>query len=153
MKDIIGYEGKYAVDQQGNVYSHNYRNTGKMKILKGCISKYGYKNILLTKNGKSKMVKAHRLVAQAYLSDYSEDLQVDHIDGDKVNNNLSNLRMVTNQQNCFNTRAKGYSWNKEKQKWQARIVLNGKYIHLGYYDSEDEAREAYLSAKERLHII
>jgi hypothetical protein len=68
-------------------------------------------------------------------------------------NNIENLRVVTNQENSFNTNAKGYYWNKQKQKWHARIMVNCKYKHLGYFDLEEDARQAYLEAKEIYHII
>jgi hypothetical protein len=61
---------------------------------------------------------------------------------------------VTNQQNHFNeTKAKGYCWHKPAKKWMAYIRLNGKGKNLGYYDTEDEARQAYLDAKKIYHII
>jgi len=151
MKDIIGYEGKYAVDEDGDVWSKNYRRTGKMKKLKPGINSTGYPNVVLSKDGKKKGKLVHRLVAQAYLPDFCEELQVDHIDRDKLNNNLSNLRMVTNQQNAFNTNAKGYSWYKPTQKWVAHIMKDYKLYNLGYFLKEEDARQAYLDAKEIYH--
>ena len=69
---------------------------------------------------------------------------IDHRDGCRINNCLSNLRVVTNQQNQWNrTNAKGYYWNKQHQKYQAQIHLNNKPIHLGYFLTEEEARTAY----------
>jgi hypothetical protein len=62
--------------------------------------------------------------------------------------------MVTSQQNNFNrSEAKGYYWNKKNKKWKAYIFLNGKLHHLGYFVNEDDARQAYLDAKEKMHII
>ena len=154
MKDIVGYEGKYTVDSQGTVWSMNYRRTGKIKALKRLKESQGYFQVGLSKNSKLKKHLIHRLVAQAYLDDYSEDLQVDHIDRDKTNNCLSNLRMVTRQQNGFNrSNTKGYSWHKQTKKWQAYIILNGKMHYLGLFVNEHDARQAYLDAKEKMHII
>jgi len=79
---------------------------------------------------------------------------IDHIDGNKTNNKIENLRDITNQQNGFNrTTAKGYSWHKQKQKYISRIRLNGRNIYLGYFTTESEGRDAYLKAKEKYHII
>ena len=155
MKDIIGYEDKYAVDEQGNVYSKNYRRSGKTKKMTTGPDGTGYPQVNLCKDGKRNHCKVHRLIAQAYLSDYSEELQVDHIDKDKTNNNLSNLRMVTNQQNQFNSKAKGYHRRKDLtiKPWSAQIKKDGKQHHLGYFATEEDARQAYLTAKETMHVI
>ena len=79
---------------------------------------------------------------------------VDHINGDGRDNRRANLRIVTNQQNSWNqTKAKGYYWSPSKNKWCATIHTNGKTKNLGYYDSEVEARSAYLEAKKKYHTL
>ena len=85
--------------------------------------------------------------------DNSRENLIDHVDGVTTNNHISNLRNVTNQENQFNTKAKGYTLNKVTGNYQAYIGLNGKVIYLGYYNTPDEAHEAYLNKKEKLHII
>jgi len=79
--------------------------------------------------------------------------QIDHINGDRENNRIINLREVTHQQNSFNQKAKGYYWDKNANKWHSYIRLNGKAIHLGLFNTEVEAKEAYLEAKKVYHII
>ena len=80
--------------------------------------------------------------------------QVDHIDGNKINNKIENLRDVTNQQNQFNrTTAKGYYFDKRTNKFKAAIQINQKVKHLGLFNTEQEARNAYLKAKETYHVI
>ena len=153
MKDIIGYEGLYAVDEDGNVWSKNYNRTGKLGKLKATTNRHGYCRVNLYKDKKGKEHRIHRLVAEAYLSDYSAELNVDHIDRDKLNNNLSNLRMVTTQQNAFNTKAKGCSWHKGKNKWRAYIRKDGKLNFLGYFVKEEDAHQAYLDAKKIYHTM
>ena len=149
MKDIAGYEGKYAVDENGSVWSYR-----KNDWLSPGLNGRGYYIVNLWKNKKQKTYYVHRLVAQTYLDNYSEDLQVDHINGCRINNNISNLRMVTCQQNHFNrTTAKGYSWDKNKEKWQAHIRIDYRLKHLGCFDTEAEARDAYLAAKKIFHVI
>jgi hypothetical protein len=76
---------------------------------------------------------------------------IDHIDQIKTDNRIDNLRSVTNQQNAFNNQAKGYVL--QNNKWRAYIHHNNKKIHLGYYKTEEEARQSYLLAKEKYHII
>lgn len=100
---------------------------------------------------------AHRLVAQAWLPDYSEDLQVDHIDGNRSNNHPSNLRMVSNSENQRgrvnfprgSCKYRGVSLFKPSGKYVARICLNRKIMHLGYFKKAIDAAKAYdAKAKE-----
>lgn len=99
-----------------------------------------------------KQCRVHRLIAMAFLGDYSEDLQVDHINGDKHDNKLTNLRMATPLENNRAYRAptkretsslfRGVSWNTKAGKWRA-AVRGRKPRHVGSYDSENEAALAY----------
>ena len=103
-----------------------------------------------------KRYKVHRIVGHCYLGLDITDKKalIDHINHDTLNNNVENLRIVSNQQNQFNlSNAKGYYWDKRANKWVATIGLNKKTINLGRYDTEEEAREAYLRAKKIYHII
>jgi hypothetical protein len=98
----------------------------------------------------------HRIVYFAHnpdwdINDCSKKNQIDHIDGDRTNNHISNLRVVTQAQNQQNTKRKGYTYNKREQKWKAYIKLNGKRKHLGYYDTEEEAKQARAEAVKKYH--
>ncbi len=77
---------------------------------------------------------------------------IDHIDGNKLNNRPENLRDVEQSTNLHNRICKGYSYNKITGKFHARIGYGGKKYSLGCYETEDEARRAYLKAKEVNHI-
>ena len=86
-----------------------------------------YKHIVV---GKKKIL-LHRLNYYAHNQDWeifdsSKNNQIDHIDRNPSNNNISNLRVVTNQQNNFNVKCKGYSWCKIMEKWRARIKIQKK---------------------------
>lgn len=142
------YAGLYDIDTNGNVTN---LNTGR--ILKPVLNNTGYHHVVLSKDGVKKLHQVHRLIAEKYLSNFCTTLYVDHIDRCKTNNCLSNLRMVTPQQNNFNRSAKGYSWCEREQKYRAYIYLNGKKISLGYHELEADAAAAYAAAKEKLHII
>ena len=101
------------------------------------------------KSVATKTIRMHRIIMNP-----PDNMQVDHINGNRLDNRRCNLRIVTHQQNAFNrTSAKGYRWNKKDKKWVAYIGLNKKYIYLGNYNTEEEARQAYLKAKEELHKI
>ncbi len=79
---------------------------------------------------------------------------IDHINGITNDNRITNLRDVTQQKNCFNkSKAKGYYWNKREQKYQSGIMVDGKQKNLGCFNTESEARQAYLDAKKIYHKI
>jgi hypothetical protein len=81
-------------------------------------------------------------------------LQIDHINGEKDDNRWENLRLGPAQHNCWNRRSvAGYSWNKKDQKYKARIMVSGRAVSLGSYQTWAEARAAYLTAKDKLHAI
>lgn len=79
---------------------------------------------------------------------------LDHINGIKDDNRIINLRSVTHQENHWNqTTAKGYYWHKPSNKWVAQINYDSTVYNLGSYFNEVDARQAYLKAKEKYHII
>jgi len=86
--------------------------------------------------------------------------EVDHIDGNRFNNQRSNLRLATSSQNKCNrgprkdnkSGLKGVSWHRPLNKWTARIKIPyGKYLHLGLFGSKIEAAKAYNGAAEKYH--
>jgi len=148
-KLIDGYED-YFVSNLGRVKS---TKNNKIKYLKLILNGCGYYQVGLFQNGKSKSISVHRLIAEAFIDNLNNHPYVDHIDGNKLNNNLDNLRWVTHQENLFNTKAKGYCWDKKAKKWRSYIMISNKIRHLGYFDNEEDARQAYLDAKKIYHII
>jgi len=154
-KDIVDYEGMYQVSDQGRVKGLNRTDSrGRFreeKIMLSIKHSKGYRTIHLHKNGKCKTAKIHRLVAQAFLPNYTEDLQVDHINGARDCNILENLRMATNAENKSNMKKikgtssqfKGVIWHKRNKKWCSAIKRNGKVSHIGSFSSEEEAARAY----------
>ena len=76
--------------------------------------------------------------------------ELDHIDNNPLNNKISNLRIADRQlQNRNRGKSKGYIFDSSRNKWLARIFINRKAIYLGRYDTEEEARQAYLQGKEK----
>lgn len=102
-KDVLGYEGLYQVSNFGNVLSlKRYRPNGQI-IQKKDKSKRndgkGYYTVSLWKNNIEKNIYIHRLVIEAFVSKIPAKMEVNHIDGIKTNNNLSNLEIVTRSGN------------------------------------------------------
>ena len=124
---------------------------------KYCVNKEGYYNITIHHKKYKKSYLVHRLIYKFNnpewdIHDSSSDNEIDHIDNDKSNNNIENLRVVNhseNQQNIHST--KGYTWIKRDNKYRAQIKVNKKRYYLGLYETEEEAREAYLIGKEKYH--
>ena len=138
----------YGVDENGATYSIRYG-----KKLKGAINSGGYLQLFTYNDAKPKAYLVHRLVWNAFVGEIPAGFELDHIDRNPLNNALSNLRLVTHQQNCFNLSVKGYSWQPHSKKWRASILVNKKQKHLGYFKTEEEAHSAYLAAKEIYHVI
>jgi len=90
---------------------------------------------------------SHRLIMLAFVGE--SDKVVDHINRIKHDNRFENLRYVNPNENQWNRdcmdNAKGYSWNRNK--WIARIRINGKLKHLGMFENKQDAHQAYLKAK------
>lgn len=115
---IEGYDN-YLISDDGNVYSLNY---GRLTKLSPRVNKGGYLYVNLCKNGKYKSVRIHRLVAKHFLPDYDENLQVNHIDGNKMNNKLSNIEMVTQSGNLKHAVKMGLLVNpKGEEHWCAKL--------------------------------
>ena len=156
MIDCVYYNDEIRCYRDGRVERY-YRKKKYWKILKNIAnSKSGYNHIKIN----YKMFQRHRILAFCFLglenvigSNGVGDM-IDHIDRDKLNNAIYNLRITTNQGNQYNrSNCKGYSLDKASGKFDSRIFLNGKHIYLGRHATADEARQAYLDAKKIYHII
>lgn len=113
----------------------------------------GYRNIGMN----YRIYRAHRLMWFFVYGEWPGG--IDHINGDKLDNRISNLRKASHRQNqCNRSRQsnntsgfKGVSFHKGNNKWVARIGENGKRILLGYFDDRAEASAAYAAAAPRYH--
>lgn len=126
----------------------------------GHIRKDGYVMLSVGTSGKGgKLYYAHRVAWEMIYGEIPEGLEIDHIDRNPSNNRISNLRLVTSEGNSFNTGGwknasstfKGVYWCKEKLKWVAQFNCKDYRKHLGYFDSEDAAHLARLTAEEAYH--
>jgi hypothetical protein len=104
-----------------------------------------------------KFQKAHRIIFlyhHGYLPDF-----VDHIDGNKTNNKIENLRGATLSQNCMNQKistrntsgTKGVMWHKRDKKWFVQLRVNSKCHSFGYYEDKELAELVAIEATNKLH--
>ena len=99
--------------------------------------------------------RVHRLVF-LYFHGYMPE-QIDHIDGNRQNNRIENLREATSAQNNQNrmatgaTKIKGVCWHKQSSKWVASICINRKSVHLGSFENIEDAALVATKARQKLH--
>jgi hypothetical protein len=109
----------------------------------------GYPRARIRYQGRLYGIFVHR-IAWALAKGRWPPHEIDHWDHDPANTHLSNLREATPTENQHNRKSpRGYS--RKRNKWAARILLNRKTIHLGSFDTEEEAHQAYLRAKAQYH--
>ena len=148
-KKIEEYEN-YEISNMGNV-----RNTKTNRILKPRKNSDGYYIVNLYKDRNRKSFYIHRLIAYAFIPNPQHLTDIDHIDRTKTNNSITNLRWVSHSNNCRNRPKKqnasskfmGVCFDKANGKYVARININNKLIHIGYYEKEEDAakaRDAYV---------
>ena len=157
-KDIPNYEGIYQVSNLGNVKSLKF---GKERILKPSDDGKGYCHLNLCKEGKSKSIKVHVLIAMAFLNHVPDGhkIEVDHKNGIKTDNRLENLQLLSCEEHRIKTTKNrnssrqytGVCWHKAIKKWQAQIRIEGKNKYLGLYETEIDAHLAYQKALENLY--
>ena len=132
------------------------KTAGRIKIggIAGTIEKNGYIRITIER----KPYRMHQLVFMYHKGYLTKGMEIDHIDGDRTNNRIENLREVTRAQNALNRKyfkntsgVKGVSWCNQRKKWVAQIVVDGRNKHLGRYDTIEEAAAAAIAGRNELH--
>ena len=128
-KDIKSYEGLYQISNTGKIKSlerykdnHSKKQLVKEKIRKQIISKTGYYTCMLNKNGKIKLFKVHRLIAEAFIPNPNNYPIINHKDGNKLNNDISNLEWCN------------YSHNG-KEAYRLGLIKNNTYGIKKYNNS------------------
>ena len=132
-------------------------NKGRMmrngKIMKHSL-RTGYPYVNLSVKGVTRNADIHRLVASAFIPNPDNKRCVDHIDNNRENNCVENLRWCTPQENQANTT--GYNKNGYKgirfqnNRYTAQILKDGKYMYLGCFKTAEEAHDAYKKKAEEL---
>ena len=115
-KQIKGYEN-YLISDQGRVYSYYTK-----KFLKPHKNTCGYLFVVLYKNGVCKNYRIHRLVALTFIPNPENKRTVNHIDGCKINNHVSNLEWCTNKENIRHAMDTGLRDNKGSKHYRAKLL-------------------------------
>lgn len=135
-------------DEDGDLVSRHWKIRG------------GYVCHHCTQNGRKGLCFIHRIILERIIGRILiKGEVVDHIDGNPLNNHRSNLRLASIKENVRNSKKpknntsgfKGVSWHDRAQKWRARIFVDRRQIHLGYFDTPEEAHKAYMEAAKELH--
>lgn len=123
-KDVKDFEGLYQISNTGKVRSLKRNNTNG-KILKSAFNYKGYEVVYFSKNNKKYVRKIHRLVAESFIPNLNHKEQVNHIDGNKANNNVDNLEWCTCRENIIHA----YRNNLfEKQRNSHKNKKNGSLV-------------------------
>lgn len=102
---------------------------------------------------------AHRLAWLYVTGDDPASLEVDHVNGERIDNRIKNLRLASRNEQCHNTGirsdntsgVRGVSWDRQYGKWLGRIQINGQTFRLGYFDKLEQAKAARLAAEHKMH--
>ena len=170
-KDVPGVEGVYQASNMGRVrsldrtvvYKDGRERFYKGIVIEGSVHK-GYRKIKLSVNGKCKVFNTSQIIAMTFL-DHTPDGHtkvIDHKNGDRSDDRVENLRIVTNRENlsnvCFrkdsktlSSRFTGVSWHKRAEKYRSSIQYEGELIFLGFYDNELEASKSYQKALSEIN--
>lgn len=163
-KPIKGYEGLYEISNMGRVKSlakivgNGFHREEKM--LQIIVEKTKYCFVNLMRNAKPKKYRIHLLVWD-YFGDKPRDglrLQVDHKDEDKGNNRIDNLQLLSGRKNKSKERLlnkasglpTGVCWHKQNKKYHAQIYIDRTHFNLGFYNTPEEASNAYQEALRRV---
>ena len=135
----------YEISDKGRVRN---RKNGKT-FIGGTFN--GYYRVTLRKGNERKSKLVHVLVAEAFIDNPNKKPYIDHINGQRDDNNVGNLRWCTPKENngnvpkragCSST-YKGVHWSTKREKWVSMLGTDYKSVYLGSYDSELEASKAY----------
>ncbi len=145
-KDLLEY-------RDGELYWKVSKGPAKIGSRVGCFDKEGYR--VTTINYKN--YKIHRLIFMMHYGFFPQE--VDHINGNKSDNSIENLREATHSLNNCNkiiqknntSGIKGVSWKKDRKKWDVRVAINKKNYRIGYFEDLELATLAAEMAREKYH--
>jgi|DEB0MinimDraft_6_1074348.scaffolds.fasta_scaffold43133_2 hypothetical protein len=149
---VIDYEDQYEVSELGEIRAKEkltcYGRHLKPKLIKPAPNHNGYLIVVLCKDKNRKTRVLHRIIKESFHG--KSDLTVDHIDGNRKNNKLSNLEYTTHTENCYRRSLKKNNLvgiRKRGNSWTARIMIDSIQYHLGSFKTKEEALEKYMNAR------
>tara|TARA_R110001599_G_scaffold124148_1_gene296687 strand:+ start:173 stop:670 length:498 start_codon:yes stop_codon:yes gene_type:complete len=147
-KWVDEYDKSYRIYKTGKVVSFKGK---KPRILKQPINSVGYKCVYLYHKNKRKCFKIHRLIGIYFIKNPKKNPCIDHIDGNKLNNKIENLRWATYLENNNNAKnygkyLRGVYWMKHRDKFAAKYfcLKKRKTIQIGSFENENDAHEHYV---------
>lgn len=145
----VKFNKDYIVTTNGDLYRERNGNITKRKpMLQSC----GYHQYMLCNKNKKKTVYIHRLMVETFKTEEMfPNCRIDHIDRDRTNNNIDNLRVCSASQNARNAKKylsgsskyKGVSYRKDRGTWGCSIYRDGKRKRIGGFETQEEAAKAY----------
>lgn len=149
MKPLKNYENLYYITEDLKIFSVARKGTSGKEIIPKMNIENGYLRVSLSKNNYRKRVMLHRIIAENFIPNHNNYTTVDHINGNKLDNRIENLRWCSQAQNSRfdnhklrtnNTSGfRGISFDKRCNKYQTEVNVAGKQIYVGKFDTLEMA--------------
>ncbi len=144
---IKGFDKRYSCDENGFIYSENYKNSGKTVKMRPALDSKGYlRTMLLDENGKYRTIKVHRIIASAFIDNKNCLPQVNHKNGIKTDNRAENLEWCTNKENVIHSYANKLQIPKRGENHHRSLLK--KIDKQSLIDSYKELKAFNLVAKK-----
>ena len=150
LRELLAYDG-----DTGHLRWLVNRNKVRAGSVAGSVDQTGYVCVKIDR----RILKAHRVAWAMTHGAWPKD-QIDHINGERADNMIANLREASRSENLQNQRRPrsdnktgylGVNWQTSDKRWRAQIKAAGRVIYLGQFTTPEAARDAYLAAKKQLH--